>query len=377
VNSVPEARRLLIVDDEEALAKVMVRTLRSRGFESDIALTAAQARQLLETSAYALVLLDVRLPDESGYGLLQELRTTRPDTAVVMISGVDDPELGKAALEHGAYAYMVKPVGATQLYLMVVNSLQRRTLELDHRANLQRLEGMLAERADQMRRAVELQAGMLPASPLKEEGFELAAHFTPSKEISGDFYDWYRQDAGVEVVVTLGDVMGKGLSAALMMATARAALRGSAGMPLGAGIKRAADVMAAALAVNNAYVTVFHAVFAPRSGELNYVDAGHGHARLVRGTTGQEILPYRSAPIGIFPDSTFAVGTVTMNPGDTLVVFSDGLLDLRPDLSTKEVQIPYEARTAKSAQEMVDILARGSKGRALFDDVTVVALRRV
>jgi serine phosphatase RsbU (regulator of sigma subunit) len=381
VNAVAEARpqgqRLLIVDDEEALAKVMARTLRSRGYESDVALTAAQARQLLEANLYALVLLDVRLPDESGYGLLQELRTTRPDTAVVMISGVEDPELGKAALEHGAFAYLVKPVGATQLYLSVVNALQRRALEVDHRANLQRLEGMLDERANQMRRAIELQAGMLPLSPLKGEGFELAAHFVASKEISGDFYDWYIQDSG-DVVLTLGDVMGKGLPAALMMATARAALRGSAGMTdLGQGIRRAGDVMAAALAVNHAYVTVFHSVFEPRSGELRYVDAGHGYARLVRGATGQELLPMRSAPIGIFPDSQFSVGRVMLNAGDTLVVFSDGLLDLRPDLATKEVQIPYEARQAGSAQEMVDVLARGSNGRDLFDDVTVLALRRV
>lgn len=373
----PGGQRLLIVDDEEALARVMARTLRSRGFESDVALSAAQARQLFQANDYALALLDVRLPDESGYGLLQELRDSRPDTAVVMISGVDDPELGKAALEHGAYSYLVKPVGATQLYLVVVNSLQRRSLELDHRANLQRLEGMLDERADQMRRAVELQAGMLPDSPFLGEGFELAAHFVASREISGDFYDWYRQDSG-GLVLTLGDVMGKGLPAALMMATARAALRGSAGLPeLDEGITRAGDVMAAALAVNHAYVTVFHSVFDPRSGELRYVDAGHGHARLVRGMTGQELLPMRSAPIGIFPDTQFAVGTVTMNLGDTLVVFSDGLLDLRPDLATKEVQIPYEARQARSAQEMVDILAVGSKSRALFDDVTVVALRRV
>ena len=85
----------------------------------------------------------------------------------------------------------------------------------------------------------------------------------------------------------------------------------------------------------------------------------------------------RSAPIGIFPDTQYAVGKVTMNPGDTLVVFSDGLLDLRPDLGTKDVQLPYEARQAGSAQELVDILARGSKGRDLFDDVTVLALRRV
>jgi serine phosphatase RsbU (regulator of sigma subunit) len=370
-------QRLLIVDDEEALAKLMARTLRSRGFESDMALSAAEARQLFEANDYALALLDVRLPDESGYGLLQELRSKRPDTAVVMISGVDDPELGKAALEHGAYSYLVKPVGATQLYLVVVNSLQRRTLELDHRANQQRLEGMLDERADQMRRAVELQAGMLPDSPFLGAGFELAAHFVASKEISGDFYDWYLQDSG-GLVLTLGDVMGKGLPAALMMATARAALRGSAGvMQLDEGITRAGDVMAAALAVNHAYVTVFHSVFEPRTGELRYVDAGHGHARLLRGTTGQELLPMRSAPIGIFPDTLFAVGKVTMNPGDSLVVFSDGLLDLRPDLATKEVQIPYDARQAGSAQEMVDILARGSKGRDLFDDVTVLALRRV
>ncbi|GAC1509542.1 MAG: hypothetical protein NVS1B3_11680 [Candidatus Dormibacteraceae bacterium] len=377
MNSHPPGQRLLIVDDEEALAKVMARTLRSRGYESDVALTAAHARQLFEANDYALALLDVRLPDESGYGLLQELRNTRPGTAVVMISGVDDPELGKAALEHGAYGYLVKPVGATQLYLVVVNTLQRRTLEIDHHANLERLQGMLDERADQMHRAVELQAGMLPHSPLKGEGFELAAHFVASKEISGDFYDWYLQDSG-ELILTLGDVMGKGLPAALMMATARAALRGSAGVSrLDTGLLRAADVMAAALAVNHAYVTLFHAAYKPLSGELRYIDAGHGHARLVRGTMGQELLPVRSAPVGIFPDSEFEVGLVTLNPGDTLVVFSDGLLELRPDLATKEVQLPYEARLAKSAHEMVDILAKGSKIRDLFDDVTVVALRRV
>jgi serine phosphatase RsbU (regulator of sigma subunit) len=367
----------LIVDDEQVLAKLMERILRSRGFESDIALSAAEARKRIEASDYALALLDVRLPDESGYGLLEELRSKRPDTAVVMISGVDDPELGRAALEHGAYAYMVKPVGATQLYLTVVNNLQRRSLELAHRDTLRRMEAMLDERADQMRRAVDLQIGMLPASPLKEDGFELAAHFTAAKEISGDFYDWYRQDDG-RLIFTLGDVMGKGLPAALMMATARAALRGSAGIePLDEGINRASEVMSAALEVNHAYVTAFHAVFNPSSGELHYVDAGHGYARVLRGATGQETLSLRSAPIGIFPDTLFAVGTVTLNPGDALVVFSDGLLDLRPDLATKDVPLPYEARRARTAQELVDVLAQGSKGRELFDDVTVLALKRL
>lgn len=377
VTSAETPERVLIVDDEEPLARVMSRTLRSRGIESDIALTAADARRLLEGADYALALLDVRLPDESGYGLLEEIRARRPDTGVVMITGVDDPELGRAAVDHGAYSYMVKPVGATQLYLLVVNNLRRRALELDYRANRQRLEAMVAERTEQMRRAAELQAGMLPASPLKEDGFELAAHFTAAREISGDFYDWYRANDG-EVTVTLGDVMGKGLPAALMMATARAALRGaSTGGQSDMGIKQAADVMSAALEVNNAYVTAFHCAFEPATGELRYVDAGHGHARLLRGVTGQELLPQRSAPIGLFPDSQFLVGRARLEPGDSLVVFSDGLLDLRPDLATKEVQLPYEARRATSAQEMVDILAQGARNKELFDDVTVLALRRV
>jgi sigma-B regulation protein RsbU (phosphoserine phosphatase) len=370
--------RTLIVDDEEALANVMQRTLRSRGFESDVALTGAAARQLIDTRDYALALLDVRLPDESGYGLLGELRARHPDTAVVMISGVDDPELGKAAVEHGAYAYFVKPVGATELYLAVVNAFRRRSMELDYRANLRRLESLVAERSDQMTKAAKVQQGLLPASPLIGDGFEVAAHFAPAREISGDFYDWYLP-AKARVAVTLGDVMGKGLPAAILMATVRAALR-SASAQIGTveqSVELAAGVMAAALEVNQAYVTLFHAVFDVASGELNYIDAGHGYARLVRADGRQELLAQRGAPIGLLADSTLEPGKITLSRGDSLVVFSDGLLDLRPDLATKDILLPLEARRAEHAQAMVDILAAGSGDHELSDDVTVLALRRL
>jgi sigma-B regulation protein RsbU (phosphoserine phosphatase) len=370
--------RTLIVDDEEALAKVMQRTLKSRGFESDVAHSGAAARQLIETSQYALALLDVKLPDESGYGLLEELRAKRPDTAVVMISGVDDPELGKAAVEHGAYAYFVKPVGATELYLAVVNAFRRRSMEIEYRSNLQRLESLVAERTDQVAKAARVQAGLLPVSPLIGGGFEVAAHFAPAREISGDFYDWYMLNDKRRLAVTLGDVMGKGLPAAILMATVRAAMRSAAQVgTVEESVRMAAGVMAAALEVNQAYVTLFHGVFDPATGELDYIDAGHGHARLVRGAGGQDLLDQRGAPIGLLPDVTLAPGKVTLNPGDMLVIFSDGLLDLRPDLATKDVPLPVAARRAAHAQETVDLLAAGSRNRELPDDVTVLAIRRV
>ena len=370
-------QRVLIVEDEQALANAAARTLRSRGFESDIALSGAEARQRFEAMEYALVLLDIRLPDESGYGLLRELRERHPRTAVVMISGVDDPELGKAAVEHGAFGYFVKPVGATELYLAAVNALRRRSLELEYHSNLERLEKMLAERADQMTKAAALQAGMLPASPLKYDTFEIAAHFSAAREISGDFYDWYQPEPRF-LSLTLGDVMGKGLPAAIMMATVRAALRGATRIEdMEEGVHLAAKVMSTALEVNNSYVTLFHGLFDASNGDLHYIDAGHGYARVVRTGSQQESLTVRSAPIGMFADTTYAIGQVNLAPGDTLVVFSDGLIDLRPDLATRDVQLPTSARRAPNVQELVDVLAEGARSRELADDVTVLALRRL
>ena len=135
--------------------------------------------------------------------------------------------------------------------------------------------------------------------------------------------------------------------------------------------------MSGVLEVNEAYVTLFHCTFDPASGDVAYVDAGHGHARVLRGATTQEVLARRSAPIGIFPDTEFMPGSFSLGPGDALVVFSDGLLDLRPDLASREVPLPAEARNAATAQEMVEILARGARDRELADDVTVLALKRL
>ena len=98
---------------------------------------------------------------------------------------------------------------------------------------------------------------------------------------------------------------------------------------------------------------------------------------MLSGATAQEMLTERSAPIGIFPDSKFAVVSAHLNRGDTLVVFSDGLIDLRPDLATRDVPLPYEARHAADIQDLVDILAQGAEARELTDDVTVLALRRL
>src|SRR5260370_37526896 len=94
------------------------------------------------------------------------------------------------------------------MYRAAVNALRRRALELEYRANLERLEAMVAERSDQMARAAAFQAGMLPASPWRGNGFEVAASFTAGREIGGDIFDWH-QPAPRFLTVTRGDVRGR------------------------------------------------------------------------------------------------------------------------------------------------------------------------
>src|SRR6266702_3675134 len=109
VNASAGSSRVLVVDDDEPLARVMARTLRGRGFDCDVALSGAAARKLLKAQDYVLAVANIR----------------------------------------------------------------RRSLEIKQRESVDRLEDVVARRAEQMRKAAELQSGMLPASPLKEGGFEI------------------------------------------------------------------------------------------------------------------------------------------------------------------------------------------------------------
>ena len=117
---------LLIVDDDEALRHWTERVMRDHGYSCDSAGGAAAARENLSSNAYQLVLLDVNMPGESGIQLLSSIRSEHPTVAVLMVTGKDDPKLALSAIELGAYGYLVKPIGASELLINVVGALHRR-----------------------------------------------------------------------------------------------------------------------------------------------------------------------------------------------------------------------------------------------------------
>jgi putative two-component system response regulator len=146
---------LLIVDDNEPLRRWAERVMRDGGYTCDGASGAADARECLEHSAYSLVLLDVNMPGESGMELLSRTRSSHPGTAVLIITGEDDPKLAMTAIEHGAYGYMVKPLRSGELLISVANALHRRRREQESQRRMESLEDAVDDRSRRLEAALE------------------------------------------------------------------------------------------------------------------------------------------------------------------------------------------------------------------------------
>ncbi len=251
---------------------------------------------------------------------------------------------------------------------------RERTLQLET-AN-QELAAYQRQLAAELHRAAEIQADLLPACMPQLPGFEMAARCLPAREVGGDFYDWQELEGGL-LTFTLGDVMGKGIPAALLMATVRAILRATARQnPPAEALTITQQALANDLERSESFVTLFHAQLDLQSRRLTYVDAGHGHVFIYRANRAIEELKCDSTPLGIVPDQSYQQRELDFAPGDTLVLFSDGLLDARPDLDLNNNLFAASLIGASNAASMVDrLIALLDLKGVPPDDLTVLVLR--
>jgi putative two-component system response regulator len=148
------AERILCVDDDEQVRRLVMRVVTAAGYDCSAAATSREARELLAGESFAVVLCDIELPGESGLDLLAELSHQSPDIAIVMVTGHDAPAVADAALELGAYGYLTKPFAANDLRIDLANALHRRRLELDRRAYEEMLQATVDLRTVELRETV-------------------------------------------------------------------------------------------------------------------------------------------------------------------------------------------------------------------------------
>ena len=257
-----------------------------------------------------------------------------------------------------------------------------RTFSEPERALLQELAEWVQQeltRSAELEHAAAVQRGLLPGRRPQIQGYDVAGVCLPSRAVGGDFLDWYpTRDGGL--AVTLGDVMGKGMPAAIVMAMVRTAMR-SAGreFPPAEALRQAADTLHEDLEGTSTLVTLCHAVLQPDECLVRYADAGHGLMLLVRMDGSVCSAAGRGLPLGVMPGTEWDQATLTLEAGDTLLAFSDGLLDLHPEPLPQALQeIAATVSGAADADETVRLFAARARRAALLDDdVTVVVVRRL
>jgi serine phosphatase RsbU (regulator of sigma subunit)/anti-sigma regulatory factor (Ser/Thr protein kinase) len=197
-------------------------------------------------------------------------------------------------------------------------------------AQLVRQQETLAQerqRIDQELRIARLiQQTLLPKELPALEGWRMAAYYQPAREVGGDFYDLITLPNGYLGIV-IGDVTDKGVPAALVMATTRAVVRATAqqGLPPGEVLEKANNALCPDMPPKM-FVTCLYAVLNPSTGKIRYANAGHG-APYHRCKTGVDELIARGMPLGALPNMNYEEQEATLNPGDSVLFYSDGLIE--------------------------------------------------
>lgn len=414
--------KVLIVDDNVDVRKILRYTLEYHGCEVAEAKDGQEGLEQAKAIIPDLIVSDALMPNMDGFEFLRMVKLDSDLSSIPFVfhsavyTGQKDKEL---ALSLGAESFIGKPMLPEDIWLELAAILKKREGDKEKPADAKSMDGeevylrkyssVVAAKVEEKVReleqniverklteealresevqryrlqaelacAAEMQARLLPDSSPDLPDFEFAARCLPARQVGGDFYDWIEVAPGV-IAITLGDVMGKGMSAAMLMTTTMAAIH-AATLQNGP----AAAVQLAELAIRSnlerfeSFVTLFHAHLNAHTRTLTYVDCGHGYVFLRRAAGSIEELSPRGLPLGVMAKEQYHEGVLTFFPGDALVLYSDGLIDARPELKLDNRILADQLGGATSAQEMLAILlALPRLDGPASDDLTVLVIRR-
>jgi serine phosphatase RsbU (regulator of sigma subunit) len=387
--------RLLVVDDVPENRDLLVRRLRRQG-HNDIA-TAADGIEAIaairsavaEAAPFDAVLLDVMMPRMSGVEVLETLHAdpALSGTPVIMISAATELDTVVRCIELGAEDYLPKPFNPVLLRARLGTVLEKKRLRDEVRRQLDRMERELAEARSQ-------QLSMLPDNfppPDPAHPVEVHAVMHPAREVGGDLYDCFEAAPGM-LCLAVGDVSDKGMPAALFMARTRSLLRASAlqtfavtGRPPAPSELMA--VLNEELCKNNPicmFVTLFVGFLCIETGTLTFANAGHLPPwRIASGAQPAPIPCKPGLPPGMMPGSTYRDYVATLEPGDALVVITDGLPEMMDatgafytmDRVVTDIASLANGTAVRIVTELAARVMEFAAGTSQADDVTALAVR--
>jgi sigma-B regulation protein RsbU (phosphoserine phosphatase) len=362
--------RVLVADDQPAILEAARLLLKCNGYAATTADSPQAVLEATRSQSFDLILIDLNYARDTtsgkeGLDLITGLRTSGIDTPVVVMTAWGTVDIAVEAMRRGACDFVQKPWDNLRLLeaieKQVTRSRQSKS-DLDIARNVQQK--------------------LLPRTGPPLSTLEYAGRCVPARAVGGDYYDWFDLCSG-QLGFALADVSGKGIGAALLMAHLHAAFRtrlsiGYSDAPsLVAGLNR--QFWEASLVEQ--YATLFFARYDDHTRRLHYVNAGHLAPILVRSGGEVERLGSTSSVVGAFSQWSSPEVVTALEPGDTLVIFSDGIseagLDSGRELGEDGLEELARANRRRSVEALVECIC--STAAALdseqHDDCTVLALR--
>jgi DNA-binding NtrC family response regulator len=149
-----DTESVLVVDDDRATAMLLVSMLQHEGYRCSTASNADDAMEALNDREFAVALVDILMPGESGLELVERALDLHPFLAVVMVTAVDDPRIAELALQSGAFGYLVKPFAHNDVLVAVSNAGRRRCLDIESAVYRRRLESHVEDQAADLEEAL-------------------------------------------------------------------------------------------------------------------------------------------------------------------------------------------------------------------------------
>lgn len=373
------ALRVLIIDDSERDALLLVRALRKEGIEpySERVDTAEAMERAMTAGNWDLAISDCHMPDFTVEEALAIWQREGDDQPFIVVSGAIGEEEAVSLLKAGAHDFVKKdnfarlvPAIERELRDSTDRHARREAEEALSRSEVRRLQLQ-----SELNCAAEVQRVLLPQETLSLSGFEIAAICIPARQVGGDFYDWYETIPGI-VTLTFGDVMGKGMAAAMLMTTVRATLRAvTLRVQPSIAVQLAEQSLRHDLNRSESFVTLFLGRLNVEASLMSYVDCGHGLAFMRRHDGRIEELPPRGLPLGVSSEENYQEGGCVFERGDALVLYSDGVIDAQHESAIDNTVLSARLEGAATAREMVDrIVSLAPNGTPLPDDLTVLVV---
>ena len=381
--------KILVVDDEPDLRHLILQKFRGKikagEYEFLFAGDGSEALTVIgNNDSINLVLTDINMPIMDGLTLLSKINELNNKLLrSVIVSAYGDMENIRTAMNRGAYDFITKPIDLKDLEITIEKSLK----EIEEYKLVLSAHNKLIALQQELDIATTIQTSILPknfpAFPDRKE-FDIYAKMLPAKEVGGDLYDFFLIDK-YRLGVVVGDVSGKGIAAALLMAVCKTLLKATAlkGIPADNVLSEVNNILVDE-SPSNMFVTIFYGVLDTRSGSFEYSNAGHNSPYLISndGTINQLSI-VGGLLLGAMKDVEYQSNVIMLKPGESVVFYTDGVTEAfnknEEEFNEKRLEKVLLSKNGFApkdfVQQVFEQVQNFTNGVEQSDDITCLALK--